>query len=108
LFYCRQYTSSSPKGYDHGNYTKINNRIVLYAEPQIGKTGAYIYLLQELRNRTGSSSQVELFNMEEDDMLMNTNYVDAKEFELPYHKNIASCLKEFQKIKQIVSTTTNV
>ena len=41
---------ASKDSYDFKNTSKHENRILLQAEPQIGKTGSYLYLIKLLRD----------------------------------------------------------
>ena len=83
------------KNYDSGNEKQHSNRLLLQAEPQIGKTGVYLKLISLLRTniiRTGRPcSQIQIlediYNNESYDEIENCeNWVPDRNF--PYWKDM--------------------
>ena len=91
--------------YDYGNSQTHCNRILLQAEPQIGKTGTYLCLIRELRLKIlgkervlltspatfdeGSFYQWKQRNNPDESVI--TDVDECKYWQFPYWKTIATC-----------------
>ena len=85
--------------YDHQNELQHKNRLLLQAEPQIGKTGAYLYFIQRLRQAVCQDEQErrafeEYFEdevtdeSEISDWSPDTSPFDSSAWHFPYWKDM--------------------
>ena len=92
---------ASKDSYDHENQRKHGNRILLQAEPQIGKTGAYLCLIKLLRldilgkekvlSARNKGDQGTFYLLKENEPLEKlrvTDYEDKQNWQFPYWKTI--------------------
>ncbi|XP_015748923.1 PREDICTED: uncharacterized protein LOC107328714 [Acropora digitifera] len=92
---------ASKDSYDHENQRKHSNRILLQAEPQIGKTGTYLCLLKELRidilgkkkvlsasNKGDEGTFYLLKENEPSEKFLVTDTEDKQNWQFPYWKTI--------------------
>lgn len=91
--------------YDYGNSQTHCNRILLQAEPQIGKTGTYLCLIRELRLNILGKARVLLTSpatfdegsfyqwkhRNNPDESVITDVDECKYWQFPYWKTIATC-----------------
>ena len=91
--------------YDYGNSQTHCNRILLQAEPQIGKTGTYLCLIRELRLNILGNERVLLTSpstfdegsfyqwkeRNNSDESVITDVDECKYWQFPYWKTIATC-----------------
>ena len=94
------------KNYDSNNMDQHQNRLLLQAEPQIGKTGVFLKLISLLRLKIIGSHQEDSVEFDDDndsesDQDINNNEILADNWSYPYWKD----MRNDDSLKKVISNS---